>query len=108
MVLDRGGSESWCSDLAVGVDGCWWKPMRKGRCEGQRSRLQASRRYRFRAPRPGLGSILFKVIEGQNKALNQMVASLPLVSASVRWALRARTITIPATEIAFSIAGPAS
>jgi hypothetical protein len=28
-------------------------------------------------------TILFKVVEGQNKALNQMVASLPLVSASV-------------------------
>jgi len=63
-VLDRVGSDSWCSDLAVGVDGWWWwNAMRKGRRDGQRSRHRASRRYRFHAPRPGRGTILFKVIE---------------------------------------------
>ncbi len=63
-VLDRVGSESWCSDLAVGVDGWWWwNAMRKGRRDGQRSRPRGRRRYRFHAPRPGLATILFKVIE---------------------------------------------
>jgi hypothetical protein len=63
-VLDRVGSEFWCSDLAVGVDGWrWWNALRNGRRDGQRFRPRASRRYRFHAARPGRGTILFKVIE---------------------------------------------
>jgi hypothetical protein len=74
MVLDTGGSESSCSDWAVGVDGWWfWSVVPTSRHDGQRSRLRASQRYGLHAPRPGTVTIFFQVIEGQNKALHQLV-----------------------------------
>jgi hypothetical protein len=74
MVLDTGGSESSCSDWAVGADGWWlWNAIPTGRHDGQRSRPRASRRNGLHAPPPGLAILFFQVIEGQNKALHQLV-----------------------------------
>ena len=53
VAFDRGGSAIWCSGLAVGVGGwCWWIVLRKGRRDGQRSRLRASRRNCLHVPWP--------------------------------------------------------